>query len=623
MTSSIIRLDQSPMSTGSRHLAAADVDYSSGVFNDSALSEEVSGRPEPSLHGEFLNILHSAKLRAHFQPIVSGLDKSILGYEALIRGPQGTSLEKPLELFRIARELKLELEFEILCRRVSIQAFAELGLDSLLFLNVSPEALLNPNFRRGRTLRYLRESGIDPSRVVMEITENQQVNRYHDFRQAIEHYRGMGFKIALDDLGSGYSGLRLWTELLPDYIKIDKHFIRHIQQDSIKANFVNALLSMATASRCRVIAEGVEHAAERDMLRRLGVSLMQGYFFARPAAKPVMEIDSLRFHSQGKLSERSLNDSVLRISRTLEPIGPDTRVEQVLSYFQQHPGHNTLPVVDRNQQALGLVDRYRFLNRLMENQFGVALYSRHPISRFLDDSVMQVELDTDLAEVSQQVTALSSMHQAFIVTDDGCYYGVATILDLLEIISEQRLQHARHANPLTLLPGIVPTNEAINRLLKSDRSFHVAYVDLDSFKPYNDAYGYEAGDVVIRRLASLLVDVFGQGEANVGHIGGDDFLVAASGSDFMRRCETLIRLFDREVHQFYRREHLQAKGLKGQDRQGKPTFHPLLSVSLGIVPPESLRRCHSHIDIADLACEAKKLAKQQPGSGYFVNKRSM
>lgn len=597
---------------------AADIRYLSPVKPPGSGSRSL-----PPQHSAFLEILVNEDLQAVFQPIVNVGEQSVFGYEALIRGPRETGLESPLTLFRIARELDLESEFEILCRRVSIRAYARMGLEGLLFLNISPCALLNPGFRKGRTLQYLEQYGIDPSRVVIEMTEHEQVNSYEALRLAIQHYRAMGFQVALDDLGSGYSGLRLWTELMPDFIKIDKHFIRDIHQDSIKTNFVNGLVSMAAATHCRVIAEGVEQAAERQTLRRLRIALMQGHHFARPSSCPDQVLDEHCFDVSGEVVPCHSGDSVLRISRTVETSTPETRVEQVLARFQQNPALETLPVVDEEQRPLGLVDRYRFLNRLMESQYGVALYSRHLISEFVDRGVMQVELDTELSEVSQRITALASMQQAFIVTDRGRYYGIATIVDLLEIITEQKLQHAKHANPLTLLPGIVPTNDAINRLLDSGQSFHVAYVDLDNFKPYNDAYGYGAGDVVIKHLAFLLTEIYQNGVAHVGHIGGDDFLVVVPDSDFHDCSETLIRRFDDSVSRFYEARHLREGGLSGSDRRGNPVFYPLLSVSVGIVPPDCTRCCRSHIDIADLASEAKKLAKEQPGSGISVNRRRL
>lgn len=104
----------------------------------------------------------------------------------------------------------------------------------------------------------LREYGIAPSQIVIELTEQAPTDDFQLLQTALHHYRDMGFSIALDDLGAGYSSLRLWSELRPDYVKIDRHFIDGIHQDALKREFVGSILQIARASRAQVIAEGIE-----------------------------------------------------------------------------------------------------------------------------------------------------------------------------------------------------------------------------------------------------------------------------------------------------------------------------------------------------------------------------
>ena len=183
-------------------------------------------------------ILSQRQLSALFQPIVNIQRGEILGYEGLIRGPSDSPLHSPLNLFKVARANNLSVEVEHMCRRVVLERFAELGLPGKLFLNVSPDMLLQPRARHGETLGYINEAGIHPDRVIIELTENQPAYDYDLLREAVRHYRGMGFQIAIDDLGEGFSSLRLWSELRPEYVKIDMHFVQGINQDPVKLQFV-------------------------------------------------------------------------------------------------------------------------------------------------------------------------------------------------------------------------------------------------------------------------------------------------------------------------------------------------------------------------------------------------
>jgi EAL domain-containing protein (putative c-di-GMP-specific phosphodiesterase class I) len=179
-------------------------------------------------------ILEQRQLNALFQPIIQMQTGDIIGYEGLIRGPSDSPLHSPMNLFKVARANNLSVEVEHMCRRVVLERFAELKLPGKLFLNVSPEMLLLPQARHGETLGYIQQVGINPERVIIELTENQPTYDYELLREAVMHYRRMGFQIAIDDLGEGFSSLRLWSELRPEYVKIDMHFVQGINQDPVK-----------------------------------------------------------------------------------------------------------------------------------------------------------------------------------------------------------------------------------------------------------------------------------------------------------------------------------------------------------------------------------------------------
>lgn len=243
---------------------------------------------------ELQRILAEELLNTLLQPIYSLAARRIHGYEALSRGPSNSPLHAPLALFSVARSAGRLSELEMACRQRACTSFSQQRCPGTLFLNVSPESLVEPGHQSGRTLQMLQQCGIAPAQVVIELTEQTPIEDFDLLDRALHHYRAMGFSIALDDLGAGYSSLRLWSELRPDIVKIDRHFIDGIHLDPLKREFVGSILQMARAARARVVAEGVELIEELQLLQQMGVDLVQGYLLGRPqeqaARTPLIEL---------------------------------------------------------------------------------------------------------------------------------------------------------------------------------------------------------------------------------------------------------------------------------------------------------------------------------------------
>lgn len=236
--------------------------------------------------GALQQILSGQHITSLFQPIVSLSSSCVHGYEALSRGPSNSPLHSPLTLFPTARSAGRLYELEMACKASACEAFSRRGFSGKLFINVSPDSLLDPAHRPGRTLELLKFWGVPPDQVVIELTEQSPTDDFALLDRALHHYREMGFSIALDDLGAGYSSLRLWSELRPDYVKIDRYFVDGIHHDMVKREFVGSILDIARASSTRVIAEGIEMEEELAVLQDMGVDLVQGYLFGRPLEAP-------------------------------------------------------------------------------------------------------------------------------------------------------------------------------------------------------------------------------------------------------------------------------------------------------------------------------------------------
>lgn len=570
-------------------------------------------------------ILVERRLQSWFQPLVNLKSAEILGYEALVRGPSNSPLHSPECLFATAEEYGQLDELEKACQKVHLKSFVELGLDGLLFLNICPQQL-STNLRSPQGIkRLLGKMGLSPDRVVIELTEHRPVENGELLCQTLAAFRQQGFGIAIDDLGAGYNGLKLWADLRPDYVKVDRHFIQGIDEDPGKREMLLSLLEIARGLGCRVIAEGIERAEEYRVVKEIGVSIGQGYFFARPApipirSLPVGQLAAVDGNSHHKPYGSPRSTKVVSLVRLSPTISPKATVQTAGDVLVEYDNLRALPVVEEGL-PLGIVHRHELLN-LLASRFGRDLHGRTPISQFMDTSPLIVDKEMPVEKLSHLITDVTEFQavQEFLITDQGCYLGVGTLIDLLREITELQIRYARYANPLTLLPGNVPINEHIDQLLQEEADFVACYFDLDHFKPFNDYYGYGRGDTVLRLVARLLVSHADSERDFVGHIGGDDFLVLFQSADWESRCQTILREFATEIPSLYDLAERLAGGISGNDRSDTPTFFPLTCLSVGVVA--SQQGCYrSAHDIATAASEAKHQAKKLPGNQLFIERR--
>ncbi len=568
-------------------------------------------------------ILESRQLTPLFQPII-GIQQggAVFGYEALIRGPSDSPLHSPTALFAAARVHGKLLELDKLCREVALAQFVELGLDGKLFLNVTPTVILEEHFQSGQTRRIAEKMGLSPDRVVIELTENTPIEDYTLMRQAVDHYRKMGFVIAIDDLGGGYAGFRHLAELRPNLIKIDRYFVQDSYSDPVKRQLIHSICEIAHSVGSLVIAEGIETARELDVVRSLGVNYVQGYYIARPEARPSNLPRLEAVISVGKkIASCHSFETVAHIVRNHPKVPPQESAANVVKLFQCSQGLNSIPVVDEGS-PVGIVLRNDLLN-LFASQYGPYLHGKKKISALMRAQPLVVGSDTPLETISERITG--ELHRAadedFLVVDEqGVYMGVGTVIDLLKEITRLQVRSARYANPLTQLPGNVPINEQIDMLLLAEERFWLAYCDLDQFKPFNDTYGFVRGDEVIRNVARLLQEETDSGYDFVGHVGGDDFIVIFRSEDWERRCHTILQRFELEAPIFYDPEARENGGITVCDRAGNCGFQHFISISIGVTMAEP-GKFKSHHDVANAAVEVKKQAKRIRGNALYVDRR--
>ncbi|NHI01823.1 GGDEF domain-containing protein [Oceanimonas sp. MB9] len=563
--------------------------------------------PFPSNDDALPALIDQDRLNPQFQPIVDIQAGQILGHEALIRGPAGHPLEFPSALFGEARRLGMLSELDLACRQAALRRYHELGMDGCIFVNVNPSVLLDKRHPKGCTRRLVQELGLAPEQIVIELSEQDLVQDTAGLKEALNRYRQLGFRIAIDDLGAGYSGLKLWSEIEPDFVKIDRHFIHHIDQDTVRQAFVQSIADLARRLGSRVIAEGIETRAELEQLHAMGIRYCQGYWLGRPQPMPLTRAPTACGRPMGVPALQ--RDTVATLARQGQAMDVNDSLAKVFDRLRADSRLHSIPVLAQGV-PVGMLHRSRVME-LFSTPFGRALYANKPLTRAMDMQPLIVDRQTPLDRASQLITDDDSMsgRQHFIITHNGHYHGLGSVRDLLRTITEQQLLLARYANPLTQLPGNVPIYREIDEALQQQQDFYVAYFDLNHFKPYNDVYGYAQGDKVIQWVARLLRETIGGAGQFLGHVGGDDFVaVFDAGCDWRHLCDQLIARFDREIPNFYHAEDRLRRGMVAPGRNGDTQRYPLLGIAIGVVHPDPAR-CHSHGDVALLASAAKHAAK--------------
>lgn len=559
-------------------------------------------------------------LHAVFQPIVQVDNAQILGYEALIRGPVGSPWAAPEALFRLAQGGAATIALEVQAARTALTAWRSLDLPGKLFLNFSPMTLRHLLADRGRLMAALLGAGIAPSRLVIEVTEQTPIGDAVSFGQAMSVLRELGMQYALDDFGSGHANLDLLAHLSPQFVKIDKSLVRGIASCSRRLEILRGVLRMMSAFGGRVIAEGIENEDELAVVRDLGVTGAQGYYVGRPVVHPAAQAAP---QVRQALASRHIavfpqmvrsGWSGMTAGRLLRPaptVSPATSNDAVLRTFQDQPELQAVAVVNDEGRPLAIIGRQAFIDRYAA-PFHRELYGKKACIAMANREPACFDRRASLEVMAQILSGENtrSLADGFVITDQGRYIGLGTGADLIRAITEVRMEAARYANPLTFLPGNIPLNQHIERLIAAASEFRACYVDLNHFKPFNDKYGYWKGDEMLKGAAAILAEACDPARDFLGHVGGDDFLVLYQSGDWWARIEGAIRHFNDAACAMYSAADRAAGGMQGEDRHGQPVFFPPVSMAVGVV-------CVSGDGVAGL----QRLGSQQIGAAAAAAKR--
>ncbi len=563
-------------------------------------------------------LLEGLEIIPHYQPVVNLVYKKVFGYEALSRFRLKGDILNPLKIFRMAENMDLAGDLDIMCRETAITEFPKIE-GVLLFLNVFPSYIASDYFGKRRTFEFVVEAGLKPELVVLEITEVEKLPDINLFKRALSHYKDMGFCVGIDDIGTGYNSLQLLLELEGhlDFVKIPRELVDGVSRSKIKHQLVKVLTEVSLSIGAKPIYEGVEQEEDIKVLfNEIGAELIQGFYFAKPMPKEDVVKFNLNLDFLSKFEDDYFDGETLEFIR----INPEEKFGRFLEILENYNSRYVAIELEQNRYLVDLWKLFYSMNHIKRN-----LYYYKDVGEVIKKlSDFFPELDSfpqffpDLLKVANTVDALTSSHHEVVLIKGAKGIRVIERQALLDILYRKLSKELLDKNPLTQLPGNNSIKEKIEELSKSGKDFYICYLDLDNFKAFNDAYGFYAGDQMIKKVGFLL-KFFQEGDPLtrfVGHIGGDDFVVilwTPNVHHIANELVELIRDISKELLSFYSKEDIQRGYFLGKDRGDNIRELPVASVSAVLLKGSS-----DMLEISKRSAVYKKKVKAHKGSALFV-----
>ncbi|AJG24678.1 EAL domain protein [Cupriavidus basilensis] len=517
------------------------------------------------------------------------------------------------------------VRLERFAARVCIAAFARAGLPGKLFLNFSAEAIREMVSCEIDVRQFLGAVRFPVERIVVELTEQTSPEPLESLESSLRVLREAGAQLALDDYGQGNANLGLWIALRPDYVKIDRSIVNGVAKSPFRLAALRCMQELANAGNAILIAEGLETVEDLTVCRDIGITFAQGFVLGKPSPKPSVKLEAQAraaiganaisvFPEAVKLAPRAFSASRLLINAP--SVAPATRNDDVLNILTRHPSLHAVAIV-KSGRPIGLINRRTFVDAYAL-PYHRELFGRRSCMEFANTSPMLVEKNASMEQLAQLLTSEDQRYlsDGLVIVEQGQYVGLATGEDLVRAVTEVRIEAARYANPLTFLPGNMPIDAHIRRLVESGAPFHACYCDLNSFKPFNDHYGYWLGDEMLKLAAGVLSEACDQHKDFLGHVGGDDFLILFQTEDWESRVRTAMKRFNASAVQLYAPVDIEAGGIQSEDRHGDLRFYGFVTIAVGVVPVGLCSNIGCD-DIATLAAAAKREAKRS-GDNFYV-----
>ena len=487
-------------------------------------------------------------VRFAFQPLFNLHTGGVVAVEALARPHDGSAQDLLRSAHRAGFLAKTDVA--LACRAVHVAA----DHDFLLPLHVNLLALTVADKQDDHLLplyQALRDTGRPTSDVVLEIGTPFSTTRRSRLLKGLHRLQDDGFKIGLDGVGDGDSPLSLLADACPDVLKLDRAMVAALPDDPARCALVQALQHLGEQTGAQLIAVGVETAVELAALRRLGVRLAQGNLLAAPSRRPKVNATIAAVLSEVNDPEAVTTTGSLRrltgprVSDFLHPatVLPDTATsEDVRAVLVGQPSVTGVVLVDAHGRPRWSVDRNRFLLSVT-GPYGHALHAKRVAARLADQPHLISTGTTalELLDVVAHADRERTNDDLVVVDEHDRCLGVVRVADVVRGIAEMKVEQAAALSPLTRLPGSDSIAREVDRRIMAGEIFAVAWLDVDGFKRVNDTVGFAAGDELIRSIGRALTEgASTRSTVQVGHVGGDDFLVVASLDEIMPMATELL-----------------------------------------------------------------------------------
>ncbi|MGE4364468.1 MAG: EAL domain-containing protein [Mycolicibacterium sp.] len=445
-----------------------------------------------------------------FQAVHDAATGKVVGVEALARFP--CEPFRPDAFFQQAAQLGLDIELETAIVRRVLSMIPQLPDDVFVAMNISPAAALAAPWHELLV-------DVDPSRIVLEITEHVAVGNYGALDDALESCRARGMRIAVDDVGAGFASFSHVLELTPEFVKIDQSITRHIDVDDARRRLAQAIAEFAGQIGATVIAEGVESQGELDAVVAAGITWAQGFCLSRP--KP---------HAHGFPPSFATAASTERVLAPVDLLG-DRPFELALTHS---------PI---GMAVVGLDGGFLRTNRALRAMLG---YSRGTLADMTFQQITHPDdLDADLAMVAECLEGRRRSYRIdkrYIAADGHIVWCALTVVlvhaprdqprcfvsQIVDVTADRarEAELARQAatDPLTAIANRSAAFRRLEQLDAGHDGYGVLFCDIERFKSVNDWCGHHAGDQLLVEVAARLLAAVDEG-ALVARWGGDEFLV--------------------------------------------------------------------------------------------------
>jgi diguanylate cyclase (GGDEF)-like protein len=564
--------------------------------------------------------LREEAVSVNFQPLFDSQRGAVFAYEAFSRGPYGSSIYAPQDLFREAAALGLMGPLQRLVVSSAIKAFVDLNLKGSLFVG------LNLQEGGGQSLIESLKGGVDVLRqhgsdivVKLKLADLKKNSQRDDglVRSLID--AGVRVAITTSSLEEVLDESQFFCD--DCYIKLDRYALEYISSNQSRCGYLGGVVSDLTVRGFRVVAEGVETQTDYSLLLNIGVNFFQGYLFGRPSRSALFFLEKDNFPAEAYSALFAENITAYDFISSRFYVSDGLNNYNAIGVLINRRSNSPVPLVNSKSAPVGSIDPINAL-RWLRGEGGATKGGERKCIAMAKPLRYVFEQQVSFGEMLARLSGSAGFNsdEIFVVTKEGKYLGYGLVSGVFKAAAEIKVNQARLSNPLTLLPGNIEIERRINFLLKSEASFVATYWDLDNFKPYNDHFGYSTGDELILLIAKVLKDVFVDSEDFVGHIGGDDFVTITISSDWERKILRVIDLFEIHSAILFKKMGIAEEGIQSKDRQGNLIFHPLSSLSGGVVSVAA-NEYDSAAKVSMALGEAKQQAKKISGNSYFVERR--